>query len=97
MQFLFDAFLAFCLLGFTEAVIKPVAKRWVQRRMLAAAPLVLKRLDESLPALLISTSSEGVESYVRELFEEVTGEDWSSANLDPFFQLFDIRKAAGGN
>lgn len=94
MRFLVDGAIAFAMLGFTEAVIKPIAKRWVQRRVLAAAPLVLKHLDDRLPALLLSTDPEGVESYVRGLFEEATGEDWSTADLNPFFRLFDIRKAA---
>ena len=94
MRFLLDAILAFLVLGVTEAVLKPIAKRWVQRRMLAAAPVVLKHLDERLPSLLLISDANGVESYVRELFEEATGEDWSTADLNPFFRLFDIRKAA---
>lgn len=94
MHWLMDAALAFLLLGLTEAIVKPVAKRWVQRRMLAAAPVVLKHLDDRLPSLLLISDANGVESYVRELFEEATGEDWSGVDLNPFFQLFDIRKAA---
>ena len=36
-----DLLLAFTLLGLTEAVVKPLAKRWVQRRILRAAPSIL--------------------------------------------------------
>ena len=33
--------IAFLTLGLTEAVVKPLAKRWVQRRILRAAPSIL--------------------------------------------------------
>ena len=35
----------FVLLGLVEAVIKPLAKRFVQRRILKAAPAILRAID----------------------------------------------------
>lgn len=90
-----DAVIAFLVLGFTEAVVKPFAKRWMQRRLLSAAPAVLKQLDARLPALLLSTDAEGIELFTRETLKQVTGESWDDVNIDPLFELFDIRKAAG--
>ena len=48
----------FVLLGLVEAVIKPLAKRWVQRRILGAAPAILRAIDARLPELLTLPSGD---------------------------------------
>ena len=52
MRWLLDLALAFLALGVIEALVKPLARRFVQRRILAAAPLLFRQLDPLLPALL---------------------------------------------
>ena len=47
-----DLAIVFLGLGITEAVIKPLAKRFVQRRILKAAPAILREVDRHLPELL---------------------------------------------
>lgn len=91
---LFDLLVAFLALGVIEAVIKPLAKRWAQRRLLAAAPAVLQYIDSLLPELVLTCTGPELESRVRAAFEEVTGESWAGADLNPFFALYDIRLAA---
>ena len=93
MRLLLDAALLFLSLGITEAVIKPLAKRFVQRRLLAAAPLVLREIDRRLPELIQLPSPDAVEARVQQLAEQATGESWSPHQLDQLFSLFDLRKA----
>lgn len=84
----------FILLGLVEAVIKPVAKRWVRRRILRAAPAILRAIDAQLPELLTLPTGAALEARVRSIAEEVTGESWAEADLEPLFTMFDLRKAA---
>lgn len=94
MNFFLWALTTVLALGVTEAVIKPLAKRWVQRRLLAAAPAVLRQIDALLPELVLTCTGPELEAAVRLAFEQATGESWASADLDPFFELYDIRQAA---
>lgn len=93
MRYIFDGILVFIGLGLTEALVKPLAKRFVQRRLLAAAPLVLREIDRRLPELIQLPTPDAVEARVRELAEQATGENWAGADLGPLFELFDLRRA----
>jgi len=94
MRLLFDLLIAFLLLGLMEAVVKPIAKHFVQRRILRAAPLVFAQLDPFMPALLQQCSGAEIEQLVRTKLEAATGESWASDDLTLFFRLFDPRRAA---
>ena len=85
--------IAFLTLGITEAIIKPIAKRVVQRRILKAAPVILREVDLRLPELLTLPTGAALESRVRSIAEEVTGESWAEADLGPLFTMFDLRRA----
>lgn len=93
-EFFLDLVYAFAVLGIVEAVIKPVAKRIVQYKILKYGPLVLKALDPVMPDMISRYSSEELELIVREKFEEITGEDWSDINLNLYWRLYDPRKNA---
>lgn len=82
-------------IGITEAIVKPIAKHWVQRRIISAAPIVLKEIDKRLPELLQLSSGDDLENQVRQIAEEVTGESWEKTDLNPLFTMFDLRKAVG--
>lgn len=84
-------------LGVVEALIKPIAKQLVQRQVLRVAPELLQRLDPLLPQWLAECDGDELELRVRELAEEITGEDWSGVNLTPLWQLFDPRLCAEHN
>ena len=88
-----DLAIIFLTLGITEAVIKPIAKRVVQRRILKAAPAILRAIDARLPELLALPSGEALEAQVRTIAEQVTGESWATDDLGPLFTLFDLRRA----
>lgn len=93
MRALVDAIWVFIGLGVTEAIVKPIAKRWVQRRVIKAAPVVLEKVDSILPELIKLQDAVSVEAKVREIAQELTGENWDNVNIDPLFELFDLRKA----
>jgi hypothetical protein len=94
MRWLIDLAAAFLLLGLIEAVIKPIAKRFVQRRILRVAPLVFAQLDPYLPALLQHCNGAQLEQIVRTKLEALTGESWAGEDLGLLFRLFDPRLAA---
>jgi hypothetical protein len=94
MRWLLDLAVAFLALGVIEALVKPLARRFVQRRILAAAPLLFRQLDPLLPALLQRCSGAELEQVVRRKLEALTGESWRGEDLAPLFALFDPRAAA---
>jgi len=94
MRWLLDLTLAFLALGVIEALVKPLARRFVQRRILAVAPLLFRQLDPLLPALLQCCSGAELELVVRRKLEALTGESWATGDLGPLFALFDPRAAA---
>jgi hypothetical protein len=94
MRLLFDLLVAFLLLGLMEALLKPLAKRFVQRRILQVAPLVFSQLDPYMPALLQQCSGAQLEQLVRTKLETLTGESWASDDLSLLFRLYDPRCAA---
>ncbi|MGL6134999.1 MAG: hypothetical protein ACRC1L_12545, partial [Prochlorococcaceae cyanobacterium] len=74
-----------------EAVVKPIAKHVVQRRILRAAPLVFAQLDPFMPALLQQCSGAQLEQIVRTKLETLTRESWAGEDLSLFFRLYDPR------
>lgn len=94
MRLFFDALLAFITLGVVEAVVKPIAKQFVQGRILRYAPAVLEIIDPMMPALMGQYSGQEIDDIVRAHFESVTGENWANVNLAPFWTLYDPRRAA---
>ena len=94
MRWLLDVTVAFLALGAVEAVVKPLARRFVQRRILSVAPLLFRQLDPLLPGLLQRCTGAELEQVVRQKLETLTGESWTSDDLEPLFVLFDPRAAA---
>lgn len=94
MKFVAEIIIAFLTLGFLEAVVKPVAKRFVQGRILRYAPAVLEAIDPIMPRLMDQFTGAEIEEIVKAQFEKVTGEDWANVNLRPFWDLYDVRRAA---
>ena len=94
MNWLLDVTTAFLLLGLTEAVIKPIAKRFVQRRLIQHAPTLLRFLDAQMPSLLQAYRGQELEQVVRTQLEKLTGESWAGENIDEVFRLYDPRITA---
>jgi hypothetical protein len=94
MRIVVDLAVAFLMMGAIEAVIKPIAKRFVQRRLLAVAPAVLALLDQQMPQLLGQLNGEQLELVVRRKLESLTGESWSEKEISQLFELYDPRITA---
>jgi hypothetical protein len=85
---------AFLLLGLTEAVIKPCAKWVVERKLRRMLPSLFAALDPLMPSLIQQYRPGQLEHLVRAHLNEITGEDWSSRDIEPFFRLYDPRRNA---
>jgi hypothetical protein len=94
MNFLLDLGFTFLMLGFMEAVVKPIAKRFVQRKVLRYSPIVLAYLDKQLLQLLGKYTGPELEQIVNAKLEELTGEPWNKSELNEVFKIFDVRIAA---
>ena len=94
MRTIVDLGIAFLSIGFAEAVIKPLAKRFVERRIRAAAPVVLAELDRRLPELLLAGGREVIESFAKGELEAVTGQAVRQGDVERLFALFDPRVTA---
>lgn len=94
MRLFFDAAFAFVTLGTIEAVIKPIAKRFVQGRILRYAPAVFDIIDPLMSSMMKQHNGQEIDDIVRGHFERITGESWADVNLAPFWAMYDPRKAA---
>ena len=94
---LIDLLIAFVMLGLVEAVVKPIAKRVVRRKILKAAPVILRAIDAHLPELLTLPSGAALEARVRSIAEQVTGESWADDDLGPLFEIVDLRRAVSAD
>ena len=94
MRWLLNLAVAFLALGVLEAVVKQLARRFVQRLILAVAPVLFRQLDPPLPGLLQRCSGAELEQVVRQKLEALTGESWARDDLGPLFALFEPRAAA---
>jgi hypothetical protein len=94
MRLAIDLLITFLTLGLVEAVIKPIAKRLVQRRLLQHAPTLLRFLDTQMPSLLQAYRGQELDQVVRTQLEKLTGESWADQSLDPLFELYDPRITA---
>lgn len=94
MRLLVDLVIAFLSIGFAEAVLKPLAKWFVERRIRGVAPVVLAELDRHLPQLLQAGGREAIESFVRGELEAATGQAVPQGDVERLFALFDPRMTA---
>ena len=94
MRTAIDLFIGFLAMGLTEALVKPVAKRWTQRRLMRWAPTLLNFLDHQMPTLLQAYRGAELEQVLRTQLENLTGESWAEQSLDPLFRLYDPRITA---
>lgn len=94
MRFIVDLFIGFLSIGFVEAVVKPVAARFVRRQIEAVAPAVLEEIDRCLPELLLSGGRETIESFAKDMLESELKRNVQQGEIDALFQILDVRIAA---
>jgi len=86
--------LDFITLGLTAAIVTPIAKRVVKRRLIRWAPTAMDILDREMPQLFGNRSGKELTDMLRTKLEILTGESWSDADLDDLFRLYDPRITA---
>lgn len=90
-HYLFDILLSVLFLGVFEAVIKPAVSYFTKKTLIKFTPLVLSYVDDVIPVLFRANSYTDLDKLVRNKFSELTGEDWSTINIDYFWRLYDLR------
>jgi hypothetical protein len=86
--------IAFVLLGIEEALIKPIAKKFIKRKIIKHAPVAMEFLDEKMPGAFSRYGARDINLQLRERLESVTGESWDDKEIDQFFSLYDPRITA---
>lgn len=94
MRTAIDLLIGFLALGLAEAVIRLLAKRWIERRLMRWAPTLFNFLDHQMPSLLQAYRGPELEQVLRTQLEHLTGESWADQSLDPLFRLYDPRITA---
>jgi len=91
---LLDLFVAFVLLGVLEAIIKPVAIRVIQWKVIKYGALAMSFLDQHVKDFT-DLEGEQIENALRNYMEEVTRTEWTDRDLDKIFRLHDMRLIKG--
>lgn len=93
-DFIFAALIGFVSIGIQEVLIKPIAARFIKRKILKYAPAAMQFLDEQMPRMIIQSSSEGINELLRSRLESVTGEEWGDREINEMFRIYDPRITA---
>ena len=91
---LLDLFVAFVLLGVLEAIVKPVAIRVIQWKVIKYGALAMSFLDQHVKDFT-DLEGEQIENALRNYMEEVTRTEWTDRDLDKIFRLHDMRLIKG--
>jgi hypothetical protein len=94
MRWILDALVAFFTLGFTEAVVKPVATRLVDRQLRRALPYIYEHLDNEMPSLLRTATPELMTSQIAASISKVTGEIATPRQIEQVVSLYSPIAAA---
>lgn len=93
-EFIFAAMVGFVSIGVREALVKPIATRFVKRKILKYAPAAMQFLDEQMPRMLVQSSSDGINELLRSRLQSVTGEEWGDKEINEMFRIYDPRITA---
>jgi hypothetical protein len=86
--------IAFVLLGIEEALIKPIAKRFIKRKIAKHAPTAMQFLDEIVPGAFSRYNANDLNLQLKQRLESVTGESWGEKEVDQMFTIYDPRITA---
>jgi hypothetical protein len=88
------AAIAFISIGIEEALIKPIAKRFVKKKIIKYAPVAMQFLDEQMPRMIVQNTGDGIGASLRKRLESITGESWEDKEIDEMFKIYDPRITA---
>jgi hypothetical protein len=83
--------LAFLFLGVQEALIKPIAKTILKRKIVKHAPAAMQFLDEKMPGAFSRYNARDLNIQLKERLELITGESWGEKEIDEMFKIYDPR------
>lgn len=93
LRTLLDGLIAFLAMGLTEAVIKPVAKRAIDRPLRKALPFVYERLDQEMPVLLRTADPEVMTAEIAASIAHATGNPATARQIEQVVALYSPIKA----
>lgn len=93
LRSLLDGFIAFLVLGLTEAVIKPLAKAAIDRPLRRALPYVYERLDAEMPTLLRTADPEVMAAEIAASIAQATGNPATARQINQVVSLYSPIKA----
>ena len=91
-----ELLVAFLMLGLVEAVIKPIAMRVVQWKIVKLGSVAMRYIDLNVDKF-VHMEKKDIEHYVRQYMEGVTGMEWTDKDLDQVFRMHDCRKVLEAN
>jgi hypothetical protein len=83
--------LALLLLGIQEALIKPIAKTILKKKIIKYAPVAMQFLDEKMPGAFSRYNARDLNIQLKERLELITGESWGEKEIDEMFKIYDPR------
>jgi hypothetical protein len=94
VQWLTLAVIGFLSIGLQEAVVKPIAKSFLKRKIIRYAPAAMRFLDQEMAGMLAQDNGGQMEASLIEQLEFLTGESWKKSEIDELFSLYDPRITA---
>jgi len=94
LNLMFDALIAFLVLGVTEVLIKPLAMAVVSRPLKRALPAVFERLDKDMPELLQKADPEVMTAHIASAIAKATGKPATGNQIEQVVSLYSPIKAA---
>jgi hypothetical protein len=91
MNWLFDFLFLFLGMGLTEAVIKPLAKRFVTSQINKVLPAALEFLDLNMPEMIFQYTGSQMNHAMRLKLEDLLGRTATQSEIDTVFQTYDAR------
>ena len=89
MRFLFDLASGFVMLGFIEALVKPVAMRFFQRKAIKYGAIAVKFIDDNFYDIVDNDGD--IEASLKAYLESVSDTEWNNKEIDQIFKIHDIR------
>lgn len=94
LRTLFDALIAFLVMGITEAIIKPLATAAIDRPLKRALPYIYERLDNEMPTLLRTAEPETMAAEIASTIAQATGNPATARQIEQVVALYSPIKAA---
>lgn len=85
------ALTGFVSIGFTEAIIKPIATKFVRKSIFFYAPIFCEIADRLIPGVFGEYTGAEIDAIIRKELSDETGKSWDDVDLSPYWSVYDVR------